>query len=298
MNSYNNIDKNENELDEELEKDFFTTNKKSGKFIVICARKNGGKSWLATNYIAISYFYNIYDEYHFILPEYETDASSETYSFIEGHKNTTVYGSYTAEITQQIKKNSANKKILFILDDATSYLFENKNSSTLLNLVSTCRHGKGITVIVICHALKSILMPPIRGMIDYLFIGAFTNYTLIKRHLYDENCSMLIDEKSFMDKYKENIITKEHNFLFINGKCQFSFSVNEWNLSTFDRKKSIKHEAKVKVVNIDKDYKIKSKIKDKNHIKRLENEYLQKQPHKVNDNIQIFFGKRAKNKNK
>ncbi len=306
MNTYNNINENEQPEEEEeenqqegddmkLEKDFFETNKKSGKFTVICGRKGSGKSWMATNYISISYFYNLYDEYHFILPEYETDASSETYSFIEGHKNTTVYGTYTPEITQQIKKNSKNKKILYVMDDATSYLFENKNKPELLNLVSTCRHGKGITIIVICHALKTILTPSIRGLIDFMFIGAFTNYTLIKRHLWEEQCSMMIKEDEFMDEYKRNIIKEEHNFLYINGKCEFSFTVNNWNLSTFDRKKAIKREAKIKVVNIDKNYKIKQKIKDKNNVKTLESQFLKKEPKKPNDNIQIYF-KKPKNK--
>ncbi len=44
--------------------------------------------------------------------------------------------------------------------------------------------------------------------------------------------------------------------MFINVKCQFSCNVNQWNLSAFDRNKALKEEAKVKIVTIDKNYKI------------------------------------------
>ena len=74
--------------DYELEKQFLKENKEGGYFTVICGKKRSGKSYLMTNYIAISYFYNIYDEYHFIFPEVLTDANKDTYKFIHGMKNT------------------------------------------------------------------------------------------------------------------------------------------------------------------------------------------------------------------
>jgi len=260
-----------------LEQDFLETNKKSGKFTVICGRKGSGKSYLATNYIAISYTYNVYDEYFFVFPEFSTDANSETYKFINGHPNTTIYNTYDKSITMKVKETSKNKKILYVLDDATSYLFENKNKAELLNLFTTCRHGRGITIIVICHALKSVLVPSIRGMIDFMFIGAFTNYTIIKKHLYEENCSMMISEKEFMDEYKHKIVDEEHNFLFINGRCQFAFDVNEWILSKFDRNLAIsKKKEQVKIVNFDHDRKIKDKIKEKKHVSFIENQMFPK----------------------
>ena len=303
MDQYNNIDNEEqeeqeepqDENDTELEREFFETNKKSGKFTVICGRKGSGKSWMVTNYIAISYVYNLYDEYHFILPEYFDDANDDTYKFIEGHKNTTIYDTYTAETTSKIKAESKTKKILYVLDDATSYLFENKNKPELIKLVTTSRHGKGITIIVLTHALKNVLLPAVRGMIDYIFIGSFTNANMIQKQLWEENCSIMINKDEFMEQYKKYIIGEEHNFMFINGKCQFSFTVNNWNLSTYDRNKAIKHEAKVKIVTIDKNYKIKNRIKDKNNIKALESQFLRKEPKKPNDNIQIYF-KKPKNK--
>ena len=45
------------------------------------------------------------------------------------------------------------------------------------------------------------------------------------------------------EKYRQNI-KEEHNFMFINVKCQFSCNVNQWNLSAFDRNKALKEEAK------------------------------------------------------
>ena len=295
---YNNIKINndsQEEDDKKLEKDFYEINKKTGKIICIVGRKDSGKSYLATNYLAISYKYGIYDEYHLVLPEYETDASGETYSFIEGHRNTTVYSSYSNDITEKVKINSKNKKILYLLDDATSLLFENKNNPEIIKLVSTSRHGRGITVIIICHALKSILTPLIRGLIDFLFIGAFTNKTLIKKHLFEENFSMMLSEDEFIEEYKEKIINGKYNFMYINGKCQYSFSVNEWNLSTFDRKQSIRHDGKVNYIKIDKTHNIKNKIIQKNVVKKLENKYIWKPEKEKNvKGLTINFKKHKK----
>ncbi len=51
---YKNIKINDNsEDDEKLEKSFYEDNKNSGKFTCIIGRKDSGKSYLATNYIAI-----------------------------------------------------------------------------------------------------------------------------------------------------------------------------------------------------------------------------------------------------
>ena len=295
MDSFNNINYDEEEEsesdvnDQELEKDFFSTNKKAGRFIVICGKTGSGKSWMATNYIAISYLYNVYDAYYFVLPEYETDANKETYKFIDGHPNTLIYDSYSSELTNKIKEESKTKKILYVLDDATNYLFENKNKPELLKLSTTCRHGKGITIIVITHALKNILVPAVRAMIHYLFIGAFTNVNMIQKQLYEENLSILIGKDDFMAQYREFIIGQENNFIFINNKCKFSFHVNQWNLSIFDRNKAIKKGSTVKYIKIDKTYKIKQKIKDKNEVKKLENQYLWKPEKPKDDKIQIKF---------
>ncbi len=50
-----------------------------------------------------------------------------------------------------------------------------------------------------------------------------------------------------MEEYKEKIIKQEHNFLFIDGKCRFSFNVENWNLSNFDRNKAIRREKKLNI---------------------------------------------------
>ena len=278
-------------MNNDLERDFLKENKTGGYFSVIVGKKRSGKSWLMTNYLAISYYYNLYDEYHLILPEYATDANKDTYSFIEGHPNTIIYNKYNPNITENIKKASKDKRILYILDDSTSYMFKNKHNEELINLVSTCRHGLGITVIVACHALKQVLDPIVRGMIDFLFVGTFTNYTIIKKHLYEENCSMLIEEKEFMEEYKEKIIRGEYNFLFIDGKCRFSFDVDKWELSTFDRKKAIIKGSNVKVVNYDKKSTIKDKILQDNEKQQMKIKYGIKYKPPKDNGMMIKFNK-------
>ncbi len=289
----NNINESESDfdqtVDENLEKEFLDDNKQNGRFIVIVGRKGSGKSFLLTNFIAICYYYNLYDLYEFILPEYATDANSETYKFISNHPNTTIYNTYNSKITENVKLQSKSKRILYCLDDSTSYLFENKNKAELLNLASTCRHGRGITVFVVCHALKNVLIPSIRGLIDYMFIGAFTNYTIIKRHLYEENCSMMMTEKEFMEEYKENIIRGEHNFLFINNKCETDFHVQDWALSKFDRNKVVIGNGKSKTVTFDKKSQIKDKILEQNDKRLLELKYGKKYKELRNKDSGMMF---------
>ena len=295
-NNINSSSEEEDDNDIKLEKSFFETNKKSGNFIVICGKRGSGKSWLATNYIAISYFYNMYDSYYFVFPEYENDANDETYKFIkQGQKNTTIYDSYSNELTAKIKEESKTKKILYVLDDATNYLFENKNKPELIKLATTCRHGKGITIIIITHALVNILLPAIRAMINFLFIGAFTNAIMIEKQLWQENCSIMISKDEFLEKYKQFIIKNDNNFFYINGKCQLSFHINEWNLSNFDRNKANKKGPLVEFIKIDKNYNIKKNIEEKNKIKKMEMIYKFKpQKEKVDKGTIIQFNKHRK----
>ena len=84
---------------------------------------------------------------------------------------------------------------------------------------------------------------------------------MIQKQLWEENCSIMIEKDDFMEQYRKFIIGQENNFLFINNKCKFSFNVNQWNLSTFDRNKAIKQEGhnKVKYIRIDKIIKLKQK---------------------------------------
>ena len=119
---------------------------------------------------------------------------------------------------------------------------------------------------------------------------------MIQKQLWEENCSIMIEKDDFMSQYRELIIGQENNFIFINNKCKFSFNVNQWNLSTFDRNKSIKKGSAVKYIKIDKTYKIKSKIKDRNEVKKLENQYLWKpnKDKKPNEKIEIKFNKSKK----
>ena len=266
-----------------LEKSFLIDNKKNGRFICIVGRKASGKSYLATNYLAISYKYKLYDEIHLIIPEFLTDNNSDTYRFIKYHENTYIYDTYNEDITNHIKEQSKTKRILYILDDATNYLFENKNKSQLLHLVSTCRHGEGVTVIVICHAIKNILLPAIRALVDHMFIGAFHNDNIIKHSLYEENLSLLISNyDEFRKLYIEKIIKQEHNFIYLNNKCEYDINVNKWALSKFDRKTlTYNNTEKYKVIKKDykKDMMIKKALKMKEQ-NEINNKYNPK-PEKV-----------------
>jgi hypothetical protein len=272
-----------------LESNFITDNKKNGRVICICGRKGSGKSYLATNYLAVSYLYNTYDEYVLIFPEFNSDNNDDTYDFIKTQRNTTVFTSFDPSIIDSVKEKSKTKKVLFILDDATGYLMQDKGQQQLCGLTTTCRHGKGVTVILICHALKSVLKPVVRGMIDYLMIGAFTNYTIIKKQLYEENLSMLMDEKDFIEDYKELIIAHDHNFLLIDGKCRIDFNVEDWQLSHFDRKQ-VQPNGKCTTGHFDEKKGFRERAKKTIAYSEIKREMTK--PKKPEGGISFHFGKR------
>ena len=168
------------------------------------------------------------------------------------------------------------------MDDATNYLFSNKNNADLLHLLSTTRHGKGCQVVICTHALKNILIPAVRGLIDHLFVGAFTNFNLIKTNLYEENCSMSMTLKEFIEQYKQNIIQGEYNFLYMNTRCEIDFHVNQWNLSNFDRK-MVQSKGKAKYSKADEDYELRQKYEKRNRELQIKNKIIKKP--KENNNI-------------
>ena len=265
--------------------------------MVIVGRKGSGKSFLATNFLAIAYKYNLYQEYHLILPEYASDNNDETYNFIKTQGNTYVYTKFDPSIIESVKQKSGQKKILFIMDDATSYLFDAKKSSELLELASTTRHGKGCMFICICHALKNVLIPAVRGLIDHLFIGAFTNANIINHQLWEENASMMMDRDEFFHLYREQIIRHDHNFLYINMKAELDFKVDEWQISNFNERDQLKPSGKPTLVKHDPNLEVKRRIEAKKTRKSLEEELIPKEE-KTSDILKIKIAKKKKpNKN-
>jgi len=262
-------------MDESLENEFWKDIKQQCRFMCICSRKGGGKSHLLTNFLAISLCYDLYEEYHLVIPELHTDNNDDTYKFIKNNSKCIVYESFQPHLIAEIKEISKSKKICFCMDDSTNFMFSNKHSADLLHLLSTTRHGKGCQVIIVTHALKNILSVAVRGLIDHLFVGSFTNYNLIKTNLYEENCSLLMTMQEFIDDYKQFIIGEDYNFLYLNIKCHSDFHVNKWNLSKFDRK-NVRPNGKCKVKKLDKDYQTKQKIITQNRTMLLKKSITKK----------------------
>jgi len=267
-----------------LERTFWQDIKDQCRFMCICARKGSGKSHLLTNFLAISIKYELYDEYHLVIPEIHTDNDTSNYEFLKNSSNVFLYEKFQPHIIPKIKELSKKKRICFAMDDATNYMFSNKHNADLLHLLSTTRHGFGCHVIIITHALKNILMPSIRGLIDHLFIGSFTNYNLIKTNLYEENCSLVMKLGEFLELYKTKIIDEKYNFIYLNIKCNVDFNVNKWELSLFDRN-ILTIKGKANYIKPDDDFELRRKYEKKKREIEIKEDILGKKTEKKNDDI-------------
>lgn len=283
------MDEKKKETSTNLERSFWEDIKNQCRFMVVCGRKASGKSHLITNFIAIALQYDLYDEYHLVIPELNTDHDSSNYAFIKNNAKCILYEKFQPHMVQLIKELSKTKRLCFAMDDATGYMFANKHNEDLLTLLSTTRHGKGCQVIIVSHALKNILQPVNRALIDHLFCGSFTNYNLIKSNLYEENCSMIMPLNDFITQYKEHIIQEDHNFLYMNIKCQVDFHVNQWNLSKYDRK-TVQPNGKAKIMRHDPDYELKQRYTKLNKANELKSRIVKK-PEKKTDIFNLRFVK-------
>lgn len=272
-----------------MEEHFLSDNKNHGRFNVICGNKGSGKTHFVLNFIKLAYKYNIYEKYIFIIPEIEHEHDGQ-YAFLMNHKDTTIYSEFDPDIIDNVKEMSKQYHVLLVLDDATDFLFKNRTNPSLMKLVSTCRHGKGVTIFSITHALKSILTPTIRALIDHLFIGSFTNANIIKNQLYSENFSIIMDYKEFLSSYLTNIIKEKYNFLYFNRNSEYDFNVKDWNMSNL--KLDLKQNGRSQLKILDRNKKLVDKIKERKHYKELISKYdppEQKLPKRLISKNKLIF---------
>lgn len=231
-----------------LQKYFIEDNVKNGRVICVNGKKGSGKSHLITNYLAYAINHNIYDKVFCVIPEFKHDNNDDTYKFLESQNNVYIYEKYTPLLLEHVKKETEKYRTCVFLDDATNYLFKNKEEQ-LLKLASTSRHGKGCTFIMILHSLSNIIAPAIRALIDHIFIGRFNNAKTLK-HIWEENLSIFMDYKTFTHMYMEKIIKEEYNFIYLNSKNEFDINVNQWSLGKYDKNKVFSN-GKCKILLID-----------------------------------------------
>jgi len=246
----------------DLEHSFIKDNIEACRFTVICSGKGSGKSHLFLSFFKLFYMHKKYDKYILILPELETEIDKK-YEFLRSLKDLIIYTEYDESIFIEAKEMSKQYKIFLCIDDATNIMFKNKNDEIITKIASTTRHGKGIALFLITHALSNILLPQVRALIDHLFIGVFGNMKIIKNSLYEENLSLIMKWEEFREMYVNNIVNREesHPFLYLNRKRQYDYNVHEWEMLQYYNKE-IKPNGKAQIKEVNHKQIEYNKLKD------------------------------------
>jgi len=260
----------------DLENNFIKDSIDSCRFTVICGGKGSGKSHAFLAYFKLFYHHGKYDEYILILPELDTEVDKK-YDFLRSLNNVTIYTEYDKTIFDYVKALTKTKKVFLCFDDATNAMFKNKNDETITKLASTTRHGKGCALFLITHALSNILLPHVRSLIDHLFIGVFSNMRIIKNSLWQENLSLVIDWKEFMEMYKTQIVDREedHPFLYLNRKRQYDYNVHQWEMMTYYDMK-LPSNGKAKIRQVDHEKELRERLQEDAHKAELRKQYKPK----------------------
>lgn len=209
-----------------LEDEFLEDVTKTGRFIMSIGIKGGGKSFAMLNFLKYALSNEIFESYHLVLPMYKLE-QSDSYGFLRNQKQCYIYNGYSEKVSKNVEKERAKKKTLFIIDDASAELLYNLDS-TFSRLITTSRHGKGVTVWICVHSAKRILTPLVRQNVDWMFVYKISNVKLLQ-DIYDEWLSMQFETfKEFMQYYRYAMQTKYNSVLLTNQVDSVDLDVVEW----------------------------------------------------------------------
>lgn len=241
----------------DLEDDFITENTKQGRLSVFCASTGGGKTHLQLSYVKMCMKYDIYETYIITSPTIE-DEVDDKYSFLKNYKN--VYYSNTWDMKYM---SYVKGKTFIMIDDGTAILKDHRNDTNFNTMITTLRH-KNITLFFGIHTLRSVLTPLIRQNIGYLFIGKFTNRSILEM-VYEEYMSTDINQNDFMKMYNNSMKIK-YNFIFIdcitNKIIYYNFDVSKWGILEFSNYKPVKNGKGTLIYPTSKEEQQQKKIKE------------------------------------
>jgi hypothetical protein len=214
-------------LDHEKE---FIEDLKIGRFVLAIGSKGSGKSYLLTSYMKKALQEGTYKNVHFVCPVSIKGEASNSYSFLENQKHVLIYPHYTEAVSKRVDADRKKEKTLFVIDDASGELLKNIDN-TLIQLITTTRHYKGLTIWICVHSAKRILLPVIRQNLDHIFIYKIINMNLL-RDLYDEYFSMMINPfDEFKNFYLEATQEKNSCIHFSLHQDGIDIDVKNWNMN-------------------------------------------------------------------
>lgn len=212
----------------DLEKFFIDDTYENGRFFLSIGTKGSGKTYLMVSYLKYVLYFDIFDYIHFVCPSYLGE-QSKSYDFLKNQKQVNIYPHYHEKISKRVDKDRKKGRTLFLIDDASGELLKNIDN-TLIQLITTTRHFKGLNIWIAVHSCKKILTPIIRQNIDYLFIYKIVNGLLVK-DLYDEYFSMTYDNfKEFKNVFSQLMEEKYNCLLYTNHNEYMDNNVKNWKL--------------------------------------------------------------------
>jgi len=208
----------------------FLKDLETGRFVLGIGSKGSGKSYLMTSYLKYALSQVVYENVHFVCPIGVHGEANNSYDFLENQKHVLIYPHYTETVAKRVDADRKKGKTLFILDDASGELLRNIDN-TLIQLITTTRHHKGLTIWVCVHSAKRILMPIIRQNLDHIFIYRIINMKLLQ-DFFDEYFSMMFENfQQFKEFYLLATQEKNSSIHFSLHQNGIDIMVKDWNIN-------------------------------------------------------------------
>lgn len=222
----------------------FAETLKEGGLILSCGGRGSGKSTFMLATLHACYDMGTYEDYNLIFPSLHVEASG-AYEWCLKVKHFTIYTGYHESILEKIYKRNQDedkrKRTLIIIDDATAFASDLHRgvNDDIVKLVCQLRHVK-VTIWLLVHSLKNVISPVLRDNLSYLIIYDITNKRLLNT-IWEEYLSVFVDEKQFLEWYRELQKEKYKSFML---KCTKPVSIdtasNEWQFVSKYREKHLK----------------------------------------------------------
>ena len=192
-----------------LEKNFMESLKKNTILIQVGCRHSGKTTWSCCLLRELMLADDFYDEYHFVLPTYDTGQQGGTFDWIKKlpkniTKKITIYCEFSLGIVDKLIEESDGKKNrFFYLDDATAETSLFSNESALKSLSTKARHYK-ITTLFCFHFLKRTVSTQLRNSAEWIIMHRATDSKLLEG-IWEECASLFHDKDTFMEMCRDKM---------------------------------------------------------------------------------------------
>lgn len=188
----------------------FSKKLNNGSCTLITGSKGSGKSCFALGVLRYCLENDVYQVYHLVIPNYETEING-SYKWIdklwkEKKKlgvQVYIYSDYFPVISERIANRKNHTSCFLMLDDSTSMsLFYLYRDEGLKKCIINARHYK-LSIFFIVHSVKGILSGLIRDNLNFVCILDIASRKLLC-DMYEMWFSMVMTQQEFLNMYMEH----------------------------------------------------------------------------------------------